>query len=170
MAPNTIDKVEVLGQNFIKNKTFLMELLGEATLPVRWGGKGHSERIPDLNTTGNETESQSIAVIQPGECFEVPFHVDSPEATLRWQFKTKSHDIGFSVLFKPVGNDDDDGKEKVAYSRITATKSAKSGSLVCDRPGTYICTFDNSYSRFREKTLVYMVGISSSTLNGNREL
>ncbi|KAM7304230.1 hypothetical protein ISCGN_014130 [Ixodes scapularis] len=85
----------------------------------------------------------------------VPLSVEVAEAgsILRWEFQTENYDIGFGVFFAPP----DDGKlqELVAMTRVNCHLVPEDGMLVCSHPGKYVLKFDNSFSWYRSKKLLY---------------
>ncbi|KAH9383778.1 hypothetical protein HPB48_025548 [Haemaphysalis longicornis] len=92
----------------------------------------------------------------------VPLTVEVAEAgsILRWEFQTENYDIGFGVFFMPDSNGAVDGggdgmQELVAMQRVNCHLVPEDGMLVCNTPGKYVLKFDNSFSWYRSKKLLY---------------
>merc|ERR1712151_1407192 len=78
-------------------------------------------------------------------------------STLRWTFRVKEHDIGFSVRMRVQvwgGSREDTVLDMERYDSVDTI----SGSWVADEDRTMVLAFDNRYSRLRSKTVAYIVG------------
>ncbi|KAF8792138.1 SEC14-like protein 2 like protein [Argiope bruennichi] len=87
------------------------------------------------------------------------YEVTEPGSYLEWEFETKNKDIGFAVLYKP--NTDCKSSELLPKTRIDTCYEPEKGFLRCDKPGTYICVFDNSYSWIYSKELYFRIKVKS---------
>ncbi|GBM84278.1 SEC14-like protein 2 [Araneus ventricosus] len=86
------------------------------------------------------------------------YEVTEPGSYLEWEFETKNKDIGFSILYKPTK--DSKTSELLPKQRIDTCYEPEKGFLRCDKPGTYICVFDNSYSWFYSKELYFRIQVT----------
>lgn len=78
----------------------------------------------------------------------------NPGDVLYWDFRTADKDIGFEVRA--------DSEEAVSYQRLDACKQLVKGSFTASKACTFNIKFDNSFSRFTSKTLIYKVWISKA--------
>jgi hypothetical protein len=74
-------------------------------------------------------------------------------------FETEDHDIGFSASFVPAGGSGDLDAAVVvsAPCRVDAHRLPQQGRFDAPGPGTLTLTWDNAYSMFRAKNLLYSV-------------
>ncbi|CAL1286877.1 unnamed protein product [Larinioides sclopetarius] len=84
--------------------------------------------------------------------------VADPGSYLEWEFETKSKDIGFSVQYRP--SKDSKTSELLPKQRIDTCYEPEKGFVRCDKPGTYICVFDNSYSWIYSKELYFRIKVT----------
>eukprot|EP01033_Poteriospumella_lacustris_P010353 gene10353-7358_t len=68
-----------------------------------------------------------------------------------WSFDTKQRDIGFSIAF--------DGKEIVAYQRVQSHMKPVQGYFEVPKAGQMLFLWDNTYSKWRNKQMSYVVKI-----------
>lgn len=145
-----------------------------------WGkGRGQIQRIRTegvksaLQWKGSARDTLAVAEreeqwknikVQGAEELSVPartehtcaYHV-SKGSTLRWTFRVKDHDIGFSVRMRVQEWGGAKEEEVLAVERYDNADTI-SGSWVADEDRTMILAFDNRYSKLRSKTVAYMVG------------
>jgi hypothetical protein len=87
-----------------------------------------------------------------------------------WSFATKKKDIGFSVLSgknSTRGGDDSHSDDHpnpndvlVPYQRYNSDKHTVSGCVQLTKDQTVLLVWDNSYSKFRSKTLVLVANLT----------
>jgi len=77
-----------------------------------------------------------------------------------WSFATKKKDIGFSVVGTDEGAtgrvDEDEGRLLVPYRRYDCHEASVSGCLELVDSAVVTLVWDNSYSKFRTKTLTFV--------------
>jgi hypothetical protein len=81
---------------------------------------------------------------------------DSTDSLVSWTFRTVKNDIGFGVTFVP----EQKGKHPVVVvpnKRIDSHLKAVEGLMHVTEKGTLILTFDNSYSSWTSKEVLYVV-------------
>ncbi|RUS79536.1 hypothetical protein EGW08_012704, partial [Elysia chlorotica] len=110
-----------------------------------------------LNTEEDESCCQHMTqvTVARGDQLSIDTQVKDAGSVLRWEFKTDGYDIGFGVFRQ-------DGGEKVAVvpvERVNSHMVPEDGSYSCDVPGTYTVVFDNSYSKIRDKRLLYFIDV-----------
>merc|ERR1712151_790149 len=116
-----------------------------------------------LDIAAKEEQWKGIKV-QGAEEIAVPARTEHTSAyhvakgsTLRWTFRVKEHDIGFSVRMRVQvwgGSREDTVLDMERYDSADTI----SGSWVADEDRTMVLSFDNRYSRLRSKTVAYIVG------------
>jgi hypothetical protein len=72
-------------------------------------------------------------------------------SVIAWSFQTQQHDIGFSVVF--------DGQDVVAYQRFNSHEKPIRGQFTVPKNGAINLNWDNSYSKWRSKSISFVVRI-----------
>lgn len=72
-------------------------------------------------------------------------------SVIAWSFQTQQHDIGFSVVF--------DGQDVVAYQRFNSHEKPIRGQFTVPKNGSISLNWDNSYSKWRSKSISFVVRI-----------
>ncbi|GBN61778.1 hypothetical protein AVEN_251186-1 [Araneus ventricosus] len=101
---------------------------------------------------------------------ELTFDVKIPNSYLEWEFETKSKDIGFGVYFKAHSVNKPKAIEIVPKQRIDTCFEPEAGVYRCEKPGTYILLFDNSYSWFYPKEIFYKTKINLPGEDGSEAI
>ncbi|EDQ90784.1 uncharacterized protein MONBRDRAFT_31641 [Monosiga brevicollis MX1] len=103
---------------------------------------------PDCEADVSSGEVLTVRVPKP----------DHGRMQVTWQFHTLDYDIQFGVDFEHKAEDGTLETETVAaVSRLNSHLEVVTGSHVADREGTWLLKFDNSYSYFRGKKVLYRV-------------
>jgi len=89
--------------------------------------------------------------------YKVDDRLDAFDSSLRWAFDTEGYDIGFSLNLNGEKGKSD---SIIAYQRVDSHLDKQGGNLRLEKPGKYVLTFDNSYSRSRSKILNYSVTLT----------
>ncbi|GBN70251.1 Retinal-binding protein [Araneus ventricosus] len=87
------------------------------------------------------------------------FEIKETNSFLEWEFETKSRDIGFGVYFKENSQSENASVELVPKQRIDTCYEPETGIYKCEKPGTYIISFDNSYSWIYPKDIFHRIRI-----------
>ncbi|CAN7985270.1 unnamed protein product, partial [Ixodes hexagonus] len=152
----------------------LLRYVDPSQLPVHWGGNivgpNGDKKCTHMVGRGGEVPSElylknsprvsvdpaaTTCSLERGKKLEVPVKVERAGASLRWRFQTNpGHDLGFGLT--QISGDNDGPKELLPLSRVKCDQDAENGEVCCSEPGTYIFTFDNSYSWFTKKQLSYV--------------
>jgi len=157
--PNTREKLVFCGSNW---KTQMQEQIPLETLPELYGGKAKDlgsvkfgGRVPKEFYKQND-ETLEKAYIKAGKKFTIEVQVSKVPSELLWEFVTEDHDIGFGVYLQE-GNDE---VYVVPTERIDAHAGNAEGSYTCEKAGTYVLEWDNSFSWTRGKNLSYRYELS----------
>lgn len=174
----TASKIKIYGRGKpYKWRETLLADIDPNELPVHWGGSKTDEngdpRCPDLICLGGdvpqsyymapanrlaESEDLQMGTVNKGGTLSVEKEVPMAGSALRWEFKTEDYDIGFAVYRK---QEDGSLVEVVPKQRVNSHLVPEDGQLMCTEPGTYVVTFDNTFSLFRPKKIAYTVSVLS---------
>lgn len=75
---------------------------------------------------------------------------------VKYSFSTKIGDIAFATTFYPQGKMTD-GVKISEMDRVPSDAETIFGSYRCDKDGTFVLDFDNSFSWFNPKLLAYSI-------------
>ena len=88
-----------------------------------------------------------------------------PRSTLKWEFKTADNDIGFGLYrqrnieeLKGV-NSGDDEDDIIPLHRVNSHLVPEDGAIVAEKAGKYVFKFDNSFSWYRKKRVMYKIDV-----------
>lgn len=127
------------------------------------------DRIPRSRLTAQDYIDEFTALLQGGADAEavvasgevLTVRVPKPgsgSTKIVWQFHTLQRDIQFGVDFEAKHADGTIHTETVqATTLINAHLEVVTGAHVAQGEGTWLLKFDNSYSYFRSKTVLYRV-------------
>ncbi|GFS49419.1 SEC14-like protein 2, partial [Trichonephila inaurata madagascariensis] len=90
---------------------------------------------------------------------ERSFEIKQVGSYLEWEFETKSKDIGFGLYFKDKSAKESKKVELVPKQRIDTCYEPEKGLFKCQKVGTYILVFDNSYSWIHSKDVYFRARI-----------
>jgi hypothetical protein len=159
LSARTLSKIQIFSSNSSKWKVALLNNIPADQIPVKYGGtKSMSENMQNIfgnkvNSSENEFDELVEVTVGAGEKLEAQYDVKHPNTSLNWRFKTDNFDICFGLR---TGD-----KNLIPSDRVDSHVNEVSGTYMCDKPGTYVLVFDNTYSVVRPKTLRYLVTISS---------
>jgi len=165
--PNTRDKLDILGSNW---KERLKEIIPEHALLEEYGGKVKRSECKNLSFGGRipkefykeNDDSLQHQYIKPGKSHTIEVQVEKSGSELSWEFVTENHDISFGVYYVENGNN----VAVVASERISAHLGNVDGSHPCEKTGTYVLEWDNSFSWTRGKNLKYKYDLIIPDENG----
>ena len=114
---------------------------------------------PVVDTLEEQSDSKEIHLILQGlEMTTKMVRADRqhevyvpPNHFVVWSFNTLNHDVGFSVTYKD--------KEILKYQRYDSHHKLIMGHFAMPEAGTVKFIWDNSYSRWRSKTLNYIIKV-----------
>merc|ERR1719206_1243370 len=94
--------------------------------------------------------------IEAGSSLSLP-QIVTTDCDLRWKFKSEGGDLCFGVKRKSDKNPSTPVEEVLTPTRVASHKNVQCGVLSCQAGFTYILCFDNTFSSFRSKTVLYSV-------------
>ncbi|XP_054748836.2 SEC14-like protein 2 [Lytechinus pictus] len=171
LSEETKNKVSVLGGNY---KDVLIEAIGK-DLPAHFGGTacdpdGDPRCVSKIRFGGKVPESYYLknefmhegrlteVFIGHGSKLELTYEVKEKDHVLKWEFMTRHNNIGFGVFYKPSPDTSrDQWEEVVEKTRCSCHLVPEIGGYSCDKLGTYIVHFDNSFSWVRGKKVFYLI-------------
>ncbi|XP_035223715.1 SEC14-like protein 2 isoform X3 [Stegodyphus dumicola] len=113
---------------------------------------------------GADDPSMKSVTVQQRSTFEVPVEVKVSGTILKWVFKTKEYNIRFGLFFKPNGKKSHT-EEIIPIGSVDCQVLPEENELICEKEGTYILHFDNSYSWLTAKQLMYKVETEAPDAN-----
>ncbi|XP_015906516.1 retinal-binding protein [Parasteatoda tepidariorum] len=181
LAASILNKIQVYGSPE-EYQPALLKIMDASDLPAFLGGKKtdpdgdplcksfirHGGQIPSKfhvskakSTLAKCKEAKKLVV--PRAAFsEIELNVKEANSVIEWEFETKTRDIGFGLFFKELeAGDEEKIVEIVSLQRLDTENFSETGMFKCDKPGTYILLFDNSYSWMRSKEIYYKVTVKS---------
>lgn len=164
----------------------LLKYMDPSQLPVHWGGHlvgPHGDKkcthmiAPGGDVPGElylkncpklSADSKAISCcLARGQRTEIPVDVRGAGSTLRWKFQAvHGHDVAFGVRYIAEGIAE--STEVLPLSKVKCDQVPHTGTLISE-PGTYIFTFDNSYSWFTKKHLYYILEVTTPTETRNMQ-
>lgn len=90
--------------------------------------------------------------VKAGRTFELPIVISKPGTTVHWVFHSKVYDIRFGIVKGTNG-------EHFVDNTVYAPDTPQQGKVAFPEAGDYYLVWDNSYSWFHEKNIVYSVEI-----------
>ncbi|GBN46906.1 Putative SEC14-like protein 6, partial [Araneus ventricosus] len=117
----------------------------------------HKSKNSLVNAPGVEKTTLSRASFS-----EIELEVKEDGSLIEWEFETKTRDIGFGLFYKEFVDGEEKITELVPLLRIDTEDYSETGVYRCERAGTYVVLFDNSYSWLRSKEIYYRIKIVNS--------
>jgi len=150
--PVTIDKIQVLGSNFLPK---VLESIDLDQIPEFLGGGCKCGCVPKAGPFENiieedETKKKTEVTVAAGSIHDHILNAEQ-KSKIFWEFNTVSHDIAFGVYYKQS----DYMYEILPMDRVNSSEESVQGHHVCEEGGEYILRWDNSYSKLRKKTIIY---------------
>jgi len=181
----TLGKIQVFGTDDWKEP--LLAAMPADILPAQWGGTSNQGGKKGSICMGGEVTSQEkrehkpeeipgmgdilTVEIAPGSEVILKYTV-SQDCQVRWKFKSEGGDLAFGVKKKKAVKTKDGGGfmeasetsavDVVMLKRVDSNKDLQTGVLNGKAGFTYLLSFDNSFSRFKAKTLMYGVLMEES--------
>ncbi|XP_055931695.1 SEC14-like protein 2 [Argiope bruennichi] len=172
MAPTVYNKIHFYGAE--KWKDDLLEIIDADALPAFLGGNRtdpngdpmcnsfiiHAKTVPEsyyLKKSEKilcQTQGVKKIILTRFSKETINLEVKEANSFLEWEFETKNKDIGFGVYFK---ENDSNIIELIPKQRIDTYYGPETGVYKCEKPGTYIVAFDNSYSWLYQKEVYYKI-------------
>eukprot|EP00092_Neocalanus_flemingeri_P013028 GFUD01014039.1.p1 GENE.GFUD01014039.1~~GFUD01014039.1.p1 ORF type:complete len:171 (+),score=59.57 GFUD01014039.1:37-549(+) len=112
-------------------------------------------------------------MVGPGSVVTLRYTV-SQDCDIRWKFKSEGGDLGFGVQRKKDVQNVDGARvvedpvaaavDVLISTRVASQKDIQAGVLQCQAGFTYLLNFDNRFSRFKAKKVMYGVVLEDSDL------
>uniref|UniRef100_A0A8C6M8Y9 FYVE and coiled-coil domain autophagy adaptor 1 n=1 Tax=Nothobranchius furzeri TaxID=105023 RepID=A0A8C6M8Y9_NOTFU len=134
---------------------------GELTLSVRF-------TVDDILEFGDSPRELFIK----SSCYSIiSITMSSPGPTVSWTFTSEPKRISFSVVYRenaeaPV----EQAKVLIPLTRCNSHKETIQGELKVRNPGEYILIFDNSFSRFISKKVLYHLSLDKPVVYDGTDL
>ncbi|GFT32507.1 SEC14-like protein 3 [Nephila pilipes] len=177
IASAILSKINCLGTDNWKGT--LLQLIDADVLPAFLGGNRtdpdgnplcHSFIVPPRDVPDHYYMKKSEKTLSslPGvkkltitrfSKTELTFEVHEPNSFLEWEFETKNRDIAFGVYFRENTLNHSKPVEILPKQRIDTCYEPETGIYKCEKAGTYIVVFDNSYSWIHQKDIFYRMKI-----------
>ncbi|KAG8190658.1 hypothetical protein JTE90_001267 [Oedothorax gibbosus] len=175
VAPVVLEKIRVFGSDGYQE--FLRQFIDPDVLPVFLGGNRtdpdgnpaccsfiqYGKKVPEeLYMQKNKRTLASVHGVKTLNVSrfsksDIRYEVDKSGSFLEWEFETKNRDIGFGLYFKE--SEGSKTIELIPKQRMDTDYEPEVGMYKCEKPGTYIIVFDNSYSWIHSKDIFYKVKI-----------
>lgn len=177
LSEDTKNKIRVLGSNW---KDVLLKDIDADQLPKNWGGTATDPDgdpycrskvcmggdIPESYYSSNKQQNVdlskfTVATVGMQSSLQLDFEVKEENCILRWQFWTEGNDIGFGVYKRTA----DSRQKKAEMEAIVDSARCNShiipedGTCICEKIGTYVIRFDNTYSWMTAKKVSYSVEV-----------
>ncbi|XP_055932161.1 SEC14-like protein 2 isoform X2 [Argiope bruennichi] len=89
----------------------------------------------------------------------VKLEVQQSGSHIEWDFDVKNKDISYTLIYEDPEKEAEDGEEILPKQRVDTILESESGVVKCEKPGTYILQFDNSYSWIHNKVIYYQASV-----------
>eukprot|EP00475_Leptophrys_vorax_P010723 TRINITY_DN1729_c0_g1_i2.p1 TRINITY_DN1729_c0_g1~~TRINITY_DN1729_c0_g1_i2.p1 ORF type:complete len:364 (-),score=88.42 TRINITY_DN1729_c0_g1_i2:771-1862(-) len=145
----TLAKVHILGGAGSEQQ--LEEYIDRKFIPTILGGDDPAPKmiVPDPLKGLDKID------VAAGRKQEFEFHAQNAPLSICWKWSPVAKDISFYVTFVDA---DDQEDQVVENSRISATGEVFDGSFVTSKPGTLKIVFDNSFSYWTSKQVMFWCG------------
>ena len=178
LSEYTKQKIKVLGANY---QAELLKEIDADQLPVHWGGTAtdpDGDPYCKSKICMGGTVPESYHVVKPdvdlskfnvvnvarGSSEQITIEATQAGEILSWQFWTDNMDIGFGVFKRTSDERQKAGEmeEIVPSERVNCHIIPENGAITCDKTGTYVLRFDNTYSWVNAKKVYYMTELVES--------
>nr|XP_046264741.1 FYVE and coiled-coil domain-containing protein 1-like [Scatophagus argus] len=134
---------------------------GELTLSVPF-------TVEDISGFGDSSHELFIK----SSCYStIPITVSSPGPTVTWTFTSEPKSISFSVVYRESAKTPlEQAKVLIPLTRCNSHKETIQGELKVRNPGEYILIFDNSFSRFISKKVLYHLSLDKPVVCDGTDL
>eukprot|EP01124_Arcella_intermedia_P020506 TRINITY_DN27990_c0_g1_i1.p1 TRINITY_DN27990_c0_g1~~TRINITY_DN27990_c0_g1_i1.p1 ORF type:complete len:382 (-),score=75.67 TRINITY_DN27990_c0_g1_i1:44-1189(-) len=154
MEPRSVAKMELINGNATVISGKITEIFDLSVLPTRLCGSSTKD-IPKGGLIGDHSSTfreppQNKVDLSRGTKYEVKVPAKVGD-NIFYEFKTAEFDVGFSITCIETK------KSVRSYERVDGSKMVIEGSFNPDTDGTYLFTFDNTYSWTRGKTVHFNI-------------
>ncbi|XP_018531755.1 FYVE and coiled-coil domain-containing protein 1 [Lates calcarifer] len=134
---------------------------GELTLSVHFS-------VDDISGFGDSSRELFIK----SSCYStIPITMSSPGPTVTWTFTSEPKSIAFSVVYRESTETPlEQAKVLIPLTRCNSHKETIQGELKVRNPGEYTLIFDNSFSRFISKKVLYHLSLDKPVVYDGTDL
>uniref|UniRef100_A0A1A7XZW9 FYVE and coiled-coil domain containing 1 n=3 Tax=Iconisemion striatum TaxID=60296 RepID=A0A1A7XZW9_9TELE len=134
---------------------------GELTLSVRF-------TVDDISEFGDGSRELFIK----SSCYSIiPITMSAPGPTVSWTFTSEPKRISFSVVYRENAEAPlEQAKVLIPLTHCNSHKETIQGELKVRNPGEYILIFDNSFSRFISKKVLYRLSLDKPVVYDGTDL
>uniref|UniRef100_A0A8D3B332 FYVE and coiled-coil domain-containing protein 1 n=1 Tax=Scophthalmus maximus TaxID=52904 RepID=A0A8D3B332_SCOMX len=156
----TSEDTEDLGASVQDSEICLLKS-GELTLSVHF-------TIDDISAFGDSSQELFIK----SSCYStIPITMSSPGPTVTWTFTSEPKSIAFSVVYRESTETPlEQAKVLIPLTRCNSHKETIQGELKVRNPGEYTLIFDNSFSRFISKKVLYHLSLDRPVVYDGSDL
>jgi hypothetical protein len=107
-----------------------------------------------VGTSGpNCAKSNLKLTIERGSSLAFRLHVPPNAGKISWEFTSSGGEIGYGSMFAPVPDEEVQDVSTLSTSRVNSHEKVVEGSTSNSTGGQLIIKFDNSFSRWKSKTV-----------------
>ncbi|KAM9844578.1 FYVE and coiled-coil domain-containing protein 1 [Aulostomus maculatus] len=134
---------------------------GELTLSARF-------TVNDISGFGESPRELFIK----SSCYStIAITMSSPGSTVTWTFTSEPKSISFSVVYRESGDTPlEQAKVLIPLTRCNSHKETIQGEMKVRNPGEYTLIFDNSFSRFISKKVLYHLTVDQPGVSDGGDL
>ncbi|XP_070701222.1 FYVE and coiled-coil domain-containing protein 1 [Pempheris klunzingeri] len=134
---------------------------GELTLSVHF-------TVDDISGFGDSSRELFIK----SSCYStIPITMSGPGPTVSWTFTSEPKSISFSVVYRESAETPlEQAKVLIPLTRCNSHKETIQGELKVRNSGEYILIFDNSFSRFISKKVLYHLSLDKPVVYDGTDL
>ncbi|XP_047446331.1 FYVE and coiled-coil domain-containing protein 1-like isoform X2 [Mugil cephalus] len=134
---------------------------GELTLSVHF-------TVDDISGFGDTSRELFIK----SSCYStIPITMNSSGPTVSWTFTSEPKSISFSVVYRESAETPlEQAKVLIPLTRCNSHKETIQGELKVRNPGEYTLIFDNSFSRFISKKVLYHLSLDKPVVYDGSDL
>ncbi|XP_041848628.1 FYVE and coiled-coil domain-containing protein 1-like [Melanotaenia boesemani] len=134
---------------------------GELTLSVHFS-------VDDISGFGDSSQELFIK----SSCYSIiPITMNSPGPTVSWTFTSEPKSISFSVVYRESAETPlEQAKVLIPLTRCNSHKETIQGELKVRNAGEYTLIFDNSFSRFISKKVLYHLSLDKPVVYDGSDL
>ncbi|XP_026229715.1 FYVE and coiled-coil domain-containing protein 1 [Anabas testudineus] len=124
--------------------------------------------VDDLSGFGDSSRELFIK----SSCYSIiPITMRNPGPTVAWTFTSEPKSIAFSVVYRESAETPlEQAKVLIPLTRCNSHKETMQGELKVRNPGEYTLIFDNSFSRFISKKVLYRLSLDKSVIYDGTDL
>lgn len=162
LNPRTLDKIVILGSDY---QNVLKENIDEKYIPEFLGGSCKCEELGGCVPVSDPDEGMKEEKISSRGRYDHVIEITSSDlgtegVNICYEFRTRSNDIGFEAKFK-----NKKGEERMLSEnqRYAAHEENVLAILNVKEEGTVTLTWDNSFSRFTSKQVLFRYELTPAT-------